>query len=63
MPRLLFARPPADETEQCKVLKLAGARHAPADWIHRAQIIELSWTRMRGQGSGAFRDRPGMSRF
>jgi transposase len=47
MPRLLFARPPADETEERKVHKLAGSRHAPADWIRRAQIIELSWTHIR----------------
>ncbi|WP_158858161.1 helix-turn-helix domain-containing protein, partial [Streptomyces sp. NRRL B-1347] len=29
--------------EEGKVRKLAGARHAPADWILRARIIALSW--------------------
>jgi transposase len=47
MPRLLFARPPADAAEERAVRRLAGARHAPADWIRRARIIELSWARMR----------------
>jgi transposase len=27
--------------------KLVGSRHAPADWIRQAQIIELSWARTR----------------
>ena len=26
---------------------LAGLRHAPVDWIRRAQIIELSWVHTR----------------
>src|ERR687886_729470 len=43
MPKLLFARPPADAVEERKVRKLAGARHAPADWIRRAQMIAMSW--------------------
>src|SRR3954452_21056438 len=43
MPKLLFARPPADAVEERKIRTLAGARHAPADWIRRAQIIALSW--------------------
>src|SRR3954454_23766628 len=47
MPKLLFARPPADVVEERKIRKLAGARHAPADWIRRAQIIALSWQGMR----------------
>src|SRR3954466_11436263 len=42
MPKLLFARPPLDAVEERKIRKLAGARHAPADWIRRAQIIALS---------------------
>ena len=34
MPKLLFARPPQDATdEERQIRKLAGARHAPADWI------------------------------
>src|SRR5918997_1084434 len=43
MPKLLFARPPLDAVEERKIRKLAGARHAPADWIRRAQMIALSW--------------------
>jgi transposase len=43
MPKLLFARPPVDAVEERKIRKLAGARHAPADWIRRAQVIALSW--------------------
>jgi transposase len=47
MPKLLFARPPVDAVEERKIRKLAGARHAPADWIRRARIIALSWDGMR----------------
>ena len=47
MPKLLFARPPLDAVEECKIRKLAGARHAPADWIRRAQIIAMSWDGLR----------------
>src|SRR4051812_2599508 len=47
MPKLLFARPPVDAVEERKIRKLAGARHAPADWIRRAQIIALSWEGLR----------------
>ena len=47
MPKLLFARPPVDAVEERKIRKLAGARHAPADWIRRAQMIALSWDGLR----------------
>src|SRR3954451_8124757 len=47
MPKLLFARPPADAVEERRIRKLAGARHAPADWIRRAQIIALFWDGLR----------------
>jgi transposase len=47
MPKLLFARPPADAVEERRIRKLAGARHAPADWIRRAQMIALSWDGLR----------------
>src|ERR671927_113554 len=47
MPKLLFAPPPVDVVEERKIRKLAGARHAPADWIRRAQIIALSWDGLR----------------
>jgi transposase len=43
MPRLLFARPPKDATEEGQVRKLAASRHAPGDWIRRAQMIAWSW--------------------
>lgn len=43
MPRLLFARRPADGFEERKIRKLVGSRHAPADWIQRAKIITMSW--------------------
>ena len=47
MPKLLFARPPQDATEERQVRKLAGSRHAPADWIRRARMIMLSWQGLR----------------
>jgi transposase len=34
---------PHDDGEARKIRRLAGARHAPADWIERAQIVALSW--------------------
>lgn len=43
MAKLLSARPAGDAVEEGKLRKLAGARHAPADWILRARIIALSW--------------------
>ena len=43
MPKFLRARPPLDDSEARKIRRLAGARHAPADWIERARIIALSW--------------------
>jgi transposase len=43
MPRLLHARPPQDATEECQVRKLAASRHAPGDWIRRAQMVVGSW--------------------
>src|SRR4051794_16542707 len=47
MPKLLFARPPADAVEERRIRKLAGARHAPADWIRRARMITMSWDGLR----------------
>src|SRR3982751_1679752 len=47
MPKLLFARPPADAVEERRIRKLAGARHAPADWIRRARMIAMSWDGLR----------------
>src|SRR4051812_6944483 len=43
MPKLLFARPAVDVEEERKVRKLAGARHALADWIMRARMIAASF--------------------
>jgi transposase len=53
MPKLLHARPPRDGEEECQIRRLAGARHAPADWIQRAQIVALSWDGMRGRAIAA----------
>jgi transposase len=39
----LFARPPADPTEERRIRRLASARHAPASWLERARIVTLSW--------------------
>src|SRR5262249_45211112 len=47
MPKLLRARPPLDVMEERQVRKLAGSRHAPGDWIRRAQMIARSWDGLR----------------
>jgi transposase len=47
MPKLLHARPPRDAAEERQVRKLAGSRHAPGDWIMRAQMIVRSWDGLR----------------
>src|SRR5215472_15572618 len=46
MPKFLRARAPRDDDEARKIRRLAGARHAPADWIERARIVTLSWDGM-----------------
>ena len=43
MPRLLFARAPQDAAEERQIRKLAGSRHAPADWVVHARMIVRSW--------------------
>jgi transposase len=43
VPVLLYARPPVDAAEERTIRKLAGARHAPGDWIRRARMIAHSW--------------------
>jgi len=43
VPKFLRARPPLDDSESRKIRRLAGARHAPADWSGRARIVALSW--------------------
>jgi transposase len=47
VPVLLFARPPVDPAEEHTIRKLAGARHAPGDWIQRARMITHSWDGLR----------------
>src|SRR5215211_3621882 len=47
VPVLLFARPPVDAAEERTIRKLAGARHAPGDWIARARMIAHSWDGLR----------------
>jgi transposase len=47
MPKLLYARPPMNADEERQIRKLAGSRHAPADWILRAQMIVFSWQGLR----------------
>jgi Winged helix-turn helix len=39
----LYACSARDPDEERKIRKLAGARHAPADWILRSRMIVLSW--------------------
>jgi transposase len=56
MPKILRARPPHDDGEDQKIRKLAGARHAPADWSERARIVALSWD---GLGVPAIAERLG----
>jgi transposase len=43
VPKYLRARAPRDDGEATKVRRLAGARHAPADWSERARVVALSW--------------------
>ena len=62
MPKLLRARPPLDAKEERQVRKLAGSRHAPGDWIRRADGgPELGWPpneRDRGRAEVPSGDRP-----
>jgi transposase len=46
MPKLLFARAARDAGEERQLPKLAGARHAPGDWIMRARMVASSWDGM-----------------
>ncbi|WP_431933323.1 helix-turn-helix domain-containing protein [Nonomuraea jabiensis] len=43
MPKLLFARAARDEKEERDVHRLAGARHAPGEWILCAPIVVAGW--------------------
>ena len=47
MPKLLRARAAADETEERQIRRFAQSRHAPGDWILRAQMIVRSWDGLR----------------
>ena len=53
MPKYLKARAPQDGSEARQVYRLAGARHAPADWIERARIVALSWDGLGVRGIAA----------
>jgi len=46
VPKFVRARLPLDDNEARKIRGLAGARHAPGDWIERARIVTLSWDGM-----------------
>ncbi|GAA1915923.1 helix-turn-helix domain-containing protein [Streptantibioticus ferralitis] len=43
MPKALVARLPVEEQEERAIRRLSSARHAPGDWIRRAQIIVAGW--------------------
>jgi hypothetical protein len=43
MPKLLRTRAPQDTAEEQTLRKLANRRHAPGDWIMRAQMIVRGW--------------------
>jgi transposase len=43
----LMARQAADVAEEKTIRKLAGARHAPADWLCRGRIVVFSWDGLR----------------
>ncbi|XVS68226.1 helix-turn-helix domain-containing protein [Actinosynnema sp. CA-299493] len=43
VPKVLVARLPIDVAEERAIRKLAGARHAPGDWIRRTRIVVASW--------------------
>jgi transposase len=47
MPKLLYARPAHDATEERQLRKLVASRHGPADWIRRARMIVRSWDGLR----------------
>ena len=47
MPTLVVARPLQDATAARHIRTLARSRHAPADWIRRAQMIARSWDGLR----------------
>jgi len=47
MPTFLSARPAGDPVEETKIRQLAGARHAPADWVLRARGIQIQRSQVR----------------
>jgi transposase len=53
VPKYLRARAPQDDSEARQIRRLAGARHAPADWIERARIVALSWDGLGVRGIAA----------
>ena len=56
MPKLVFARPAHDAAEERQIRTLARSRHAPADWIQRAQMIARSWDELRTTAIAAERN-------
>lgn len=59
MPKLLRAREPQDAAEERKVCKLAGSRHAPADWTQISGVLIVDETGFLKKGE---RSRPRDSR-
>jgi transposase len=47
MPKLLYARPAADEREEAAIRRLAGSRNAPAVLVARARTVVMSWAGAR----------------
>jgi hypothetical protein len=43
VPGLVVARAAVDDDERARVEKMAAARHAPKDWVVRAQILVSHW--------------------
>jgi hypothetical protein len=61
VPKLLRARPPVDDREEKTIRRLAASRHAPADWIQRAQLVARSWDGDRTARPPEADRRPGRS--
>ena len=43
VPVPVLARPAVDDDERVRVRRVAGARHAPADWVLRTRVVVASW--------------------
>jgi hypothetical protein len=66
MPKFVRARPPLDDGENGKIRKLAGARHAPADWSQQLGChpdrVRRWLHRFNAAGLDGPGDRPGAGR-